>query len=79
MIVPDNCFQISVGSIIKNPEMLRFISDYLKTKNTCKDAVKKLPFIIKFIPDQCETQEMSGKAILINGRMLRLFLIPTVI
>ena len=59
--------------------MLRFISDYLKTKNTCKDAVKKLPFIIKYILDQYETQEMSGKAILINGRMLRLFLIPTVI
>ena len=33
---------IYIGTIIKNPEMLRFILDYLKTKKVCNYAVKKL-------------------------------------
>ena len=26
---------------MKNPEMLKFVPDYLKTKKVCKNAVKK--------------------------------------
>ena len=33
---------------MKNPEMLRFVPDHLKTKTTCKNAVEKLPFVIKY-------------------------------
>ena len=45
--------KISIGAIaiIKNPEMLRFVPDHLKTKRTCKNAVKKLPFVIGYVPD----------------------------
>ena len=41
----------SIGTIIKNPEMVRFVPDHLKTKKICKTAAKKLPFAIKYIPD----------------------------
>ena len=32
---------IRIGTVIKNPEILKFIPDHLKTKNMCKHAVKK--------------------------------------
>ena len=41
----------SMEALIKNPEMKRFVSDYLKTKKMCKNAVKKLPFVMRYIPD----------------------------
>ena len=58
--------EISIGAIIKNPEMLRFAPDHLKTKNMCKDAVKKLPFLIRNFPDRYKDQEMCCNAILEN-------------
>ena len=36
----------------------------------CKYAVKKLPFIIRYIPDQYKTQQMCDKALLENSRTL---------
>ena len=36
----------------------------------CKHAVKKLPFIIRYIPDQYKTQQMCDKALLENSRTL---------
>ena len=49
----DNCksLKISIGAIIKHPEMLRFVPDCHKTKNMCKNDVKKLPFVIRYVPD----------------------------
>ena len=32
--------QYSTGTVIKNPEMLMFVPDHLKTKKMCKHAVK---------------------------------------
>ena len=32
---------ISTGTIMKNPEVLKFIPDHLKTKKMCKYVVKK--------------------------------------
>ena len=32
-----------------------------------KHAVKKIPFLIRYVPDQCKTQQMCDKAILENG------------
>ena len=32
--------------------MLKFVPDYLKTETICKHAVKKLPFVIRYVPDQ---------------------------
>ena len=50
--------------------MLQFLPHHVKTKNMCKHAVKKLPFLIKNVPDKCKTQQMYYKAILRNGGML---------
>ena len=47
--------------------MLRFISDPLKTKNMCKDAIEKLPLVIKYVSYQYKTQESCDKAIIENG------------
>ena len=52
--------------------MLRFRPDHHKTKKMCKNAVKKLLFIIMCIPAQYQTQEISDKVILENGGLLRL-------
>ena len=42
---------INIGTVMKNPEMLKFVPDHLKTKQMCSYAVKKLPFIIRYVPD----------------------------
>ena len=38
---------ISIGTVMKNPEMLKFVPGHLKTKKMCKHAVKNLPFLIR--------------------------------
>ena len=47
--------KVSIGTFIKNPEMLKFVPDPLKTKKMCKHAVKKLPFLIRYVLDRCKT------------------------
>ena len=41
-----NSSNISIGTVTKNREMLKFVPDHLKTKNVCKHAVKKLPYLL---------------------------------
>ena len=41
---------ISIGAVMRNPEMLKFVPDHLKTKKMCKNAAKKLPFLIRYVP-----------------------------
>ena len=65
-----NTLKISIGTIVKNSEMLRFVTDHLKTKKLCKNSVKKLPFVIKYVPDRYKTKEMCDKVIIENGGML---------
>ena len=43
--------KINIGVIIKIPEMLKFVPDHLKTKKICKYAVKKFPFVLRYVPD----------------------------
>ena len=38
---------ISIGTVMKNPEMLTFVSDHLKTKKLWKHPVRKLPYVLK--------------------------------
>ena len=38
--------------------MLKFVPDYLKTKTICKHAIKKLPYLLRYVPDQCKTKQM---------------------
>ena len=49
-----NC-KINIGTVTRNPEMLKLVPDYLKTKKMCKRAVKKFPFIIRYVPNQYKT------------------------
>ena len=44
--------KMSIGTWMKNPEMLKLVSDHLKNKKMCKHAVKKLPFIIRYVPER---------------------------
>ena len=43
---------ISIGTVMTNPEMVKFVPDHLKTYKMCKHAVRKSPFLIRYIPDQ---------------------------
>ena len=40
----------SIGTVMKNPEMLKFVPDHLKTERICKHAVKKLPYLLRYVP-----------------------------
>ena len=62
---------ISIGTVMKNPEMPKFVPNHLKTKKLCKHAVKKLPCLLRYVSDQCKTEEMCDKAILENGGTLK--------
>ena len=43
--------KISIGVVMRNPNMLKFVPDHLKTKKMCKHEVKKLRFINMFLID----------------------------
>ena len=62
---------INIGTVIKNPEVLKFFPDHPKTKQMCNYAVKKLRFTIKYVPEQYKTKNTSNRAILENGGMLK--------
>ena len=59
------------GTVMKNPEMIKFVPDHLKTKKMRKYAVKKLPYLLRYVPDQYKTQQMCDKAILENAGTLK--------
>ena len=44
--------KINIITVMRNPEMLQFVDDHLKTKKVYKHAVTKLPFLIKIVLDQ---------------------------
>ena len=45
-IVDSKTQKIAIVEMIKDPEMLRLVTDHLKNEKMCKHAVKKLPFLI---------------------------------
>ena len=53
---------IHIGAVMKNQEILKLVSDHLKTIKMCKHAVRKLPYQLKYVPDQFKTQQMCDKA-----------------
>ena len=59
-------FNINIGTVMKNPEMLKFIPDHLKTEQISNYAVKKLPFTIRYVPETT-TKKLCDRAILENG------------
>ena len=60
---------VSIGTVMKNSEMLKFVPEHLKTKKMCKHAVKKLPYLLRYVLFQ--TQKMCHEAILENGGILK--------
>ena len=62
---------ISIITVMKNPEMLKLVSYHLKTEKMCKNAVRKLPYVLRYVPNQYKTQQMYDKAILENGVTLK--------
>ena len=50
--------------------MFRLVIDNLKTKKMYKHTVKKLPFLIKYVPDRCKAQQLCDKVIIENDGMI---------
>ena len=42
---------ISIVTVMKNTEIIKFVLDHLKTKKMCRHAVKKLPYLLRYVPD----------------------------
>ena len=62
---------ISIETVMRNLEMLIFVPDHLnikkkKKKKNCEHAVKKY-YPLRYVPDQCETQQMCDEGVLENG------------
>ena len=52
---------ISIGTVMKNSEIMKFVPDHRKTKSMCKHAVKKLPYLLRYVHDKYKTQQMCDK------------------
>ena len=48
--------KISTRAITKNSKILRLVSDHFKTKRMCKNTVKKLSFVIRYVFYQYKTK-----------------------
>ena len=70
---PDNykTLKICIRTTAKNPEMLKFVLDHLRTKVMCENAVNRLAFVVMYVPDGYKTEEMCDEGILRNHEMLR--------
>ena len=62
---------ISIGTVMKNSEVLEFFPDHLKTKTMCKESVQKLPYVLRYVLDQYKAQRMRDKSTLENGGTLK--------
>ena len=56
---------------MKNPKMFKFVLGHLKTKKMCKHAVKKLLYLLKYVPNRHKTQQMHDNDIPENGGTLK--------
>ena len=50
--------------------MLRLVLR-LNTKKMCKNSVKNLSFVIRYVPDRYKTRKMCDEVILVNDRNLK--------
>ena len=48
--------KIIIGTVMRNSKRLKFVPDHLKTRKVCKHAVKQLPYLLRYVPDQYKTQ-----------------------
>ena len=54
---------INIEKVTTNSKLLKFFPYYLKTKKMCKHAVNKLPYLLRYVPDQYKGQQMCDEAI----------------
>ena len=54
---------IRSGTATKNPEMLKFVPDHLKTQQMCDKAIIENGGTLKSVPDCYKNQEMCNKAV----------------
>ena len=59
---------------LKNCEKLKFLPDQLYTKKMCKNADKKLPFVITNVPDRYRAKKIWDKVIIENRGILLRFI-----
>ena len=45
----------SIGTVMRNPGMLKLVPDHFKKKIMCEHVVKILPFLKRNVPDQYKT------------------------
>ena len=43
---------ISIVTVMKSTEMFKFVPNHLKTKKMWKHTVKKLSYLLRYVPDQ---------------------------
>ena len=43
---------------MRNPKMLNLVPDHPKTKKVYKHTVKKLPYLLAYVPEQYKTHQM---------------------
>ena len=68
---------ISIGTVMKNPEMIKFVHLKYSKKKLCKHSIKKLPYLLRYVPDQYKTQQICDKAVLEKVEHRSLFLTTT--
>ena len=56
--------KITIGTVMRNPEILKLVPDDLKTEKMSTHAAKTLPFVIQDVPDQYKTNQTCDKTIL---------------
>ena len=54
---------ISIGTVMKNPEMLKFVPDHLKTKKMCDKANLENGGTLNSVPYCYKNQEMCNKTV----------------
>ena len=47
----DKSLNINIGTVMKNPEILKLVLDHLKTKQMCNYADSKLTYLLRYVPD----------------------------
>ena len=50
--------------------MPTLVPDHLKTKKMCNHPLKKISFVIRYVSDRYNTQQMCDKAVLENAGTL---------
>ena len=46
---------ISIGTLMRNPEKFKFVLDYRKIRKICKHGVKKLAYLLTYVSDLYKT------------------------